>query len=158
MILQQVPRLLPASLLLSVLSFCSACSVFTGATEGSSASFLNTTDGMADISKGSTELTSSTSPRGHAAEVADGPVAETAKLNATAKFAEQNFVRLRRDIAGGGGEYLEAVAEILEVSQPNRSRYYELSQAAFPDILTYSPAEAQPTAELLYELALSLEK
>ncbi len=143
---------------LSVLFLFSACSVFTGATEGSSASFLNTTDGAADISKGSTELTSSTCPRGHTAEVADGPVAETAKVSATAEFAEQNFVRLRRDIAGGGGEYIEAVAEILDVPKSDRARYYALSKTAFPDILEYSPSQAQPTAELLYRLALSLEK
>jgi hypothetical protein len=144
--------------LLSALLLCStSCSVTVGATEGTSDSVANTLDASGDFAKASTELTSSTSPRSHAADVGSSTVAEVAKLEAAHHFAQENFSNLRRDIALGKGEYLAAVADIFEIEKADRERYYRLSKASFLELIAENGGTPTSTIELLYLLSKSLD-
>lgn len=110
--------------LLSVSVICS-CASTTGSSEGSSETFQNT-------SKASTDLTSSTSP-------SDDKASQSALL---LQYTTINFSRLRADMAVGKGEYLESFAVLLQIDEPQRSAFYQLTRDHFSTL--YSDADTTP--------------
>ncbi|MCB0323758.1 MAG: DUF3015 family protein [Bdellovibrionales bacterium] len=123
------------------------CSITVGATEGTSDSFVNTSDSAEQSIEASSGFTSSTSPRSHGTTTAAG------RERAARAFASRNLSNLREDVAFGEGEYLTAVAELLDVPAAARPQYYSDSKTAFSRYALESEAGAGDLAELLIHLA-----
>ncbi len=113
-----------ALMILTLLGFgvlLSSCAVTIQATD-------STTDTLANATEGTTDFTSSTSPGDE-----EGSAAQKAKA-----FTIANFSRIREDMARGSGEHLASLAHLLGVSETHRSDFFALSQKDYP-VLFHSP-------------------
>ena len=122
----------------SVLTLMAACAVTTGSTEGSSETFVNT-------SEASTKLTSSTSPRGDSSALI--PTDEALK------FTKANHGRIKTDIAAGGGEHLRALSTLLGVPVIQQQAFFSITKENFTDL--YSSDETT-SEELLEKLRVEV--
>ena len=131
-----------------------AVQLLSAVTEGTSDSFQNTSDSAGQSAGASIGFTSSTSPRGDSSKKRDKDSdREEEKKDEAKRFMEQNFVKVKADIAVGDGEYLRAVAEIFEI-QPNlRSTFYAKSKALYPELFRSNSMNAAETVDRLYQLA-----
>lgn len=144
-------------LLSLLLPFCVSCSVTTGATDGTSDSFEHTAGASTDLTEASTEVTSSTSPHGDSKDddAGESKDAESKKKEEAKAFAERNLAKLERDMARGGGEYLVAVAEILEVEREKQAGFFELVKTSYSQIAK-RPTSANEVINILYHLSKSV--
>jgi len=55
-------------------------------------------------------------------------------------FAEANFEQIKKDMAVGGGEYLETLASLMGVESTDQARFNELAQSGFATLVTSSEA------------------
>lgn len=114
----------------------SSCAVTTRATEGSSETFGNT-------SEASSKFSSSTFPNSD----------DEAKLEEVTKFARTNLERLRADMAVGHGEYLTALAILLEISKSRQEAFYTMTKTRYRHLFNSPETTAE---ELLVRLKQEL--
>lgn len=98
----------------------SNCAPITGAFEGSTETFENTTEASVDV-------TSSTSPRSKSDSAA------LQRRERAVKFASANYDKIRRDIAQGDGEYARALGDLL-VSEENASDFVRKAHLNYHDL------------------------
>jgi hypothetical protein len=103
-----------------------SCAVTTRATEGSSDTFVNTTEA-------SSKFTSSTFPRSK----------NEGKAEAVLKYARANFSRIRADIAVGQGEHLASLAVLLEIKDANKDAFFALTKQQFTTLFSSSNTTAE---------------
>ncbi len=84
------------------------CAPITGAFEGSTETFENTTEA-------SVGLTSSTSPRSDSSSTAKN------RRSMAVQFAQVNFDKVRRDISRGEGEYVRTLGDLLAAERSSDS-------------------------------------
>jgi len=124
--------------LAAVALLMSSCAVTTRSTQGTSETFMNT-------SEASTEFSSSTSPR------SDGKEASEAKVKA---FAAANIQRLEEDIARGGGEHLSSFAHLLGIRDSHRDEFYAMTKQQYPVLFSSNPTTPE---QLLARLNAELD-
>jgi hypothetical protein len=61
-------------------------------------------------------------------------------------FAGANIDRLGRDMAAGGGETLDALAQLMGISEADRPAFFQLTQRHFGEIF---PAEGVTAGQML---------
>ena len=111
-----------------------SCAVTTESTEGTSETFLNT-------SEVSTDFSSSTFPRG------DGDSANAIK------YIHFNMARLRADMAVGQGEYLSSLAVVMDINETKKPAFYHMTKAKFHQLFASPNTSAE---ELLGKLTLEI--
>ncbi len=119
----------------AVLAMMAACAVTTGSTEGTSETFVNTTEASSD-------LTSSTCPR------EDEPAAPTPKDEAM-EFTKANLGRIKTDMAAGGGEHLRALATLLGVPVSQQDAFFSITKENFTDLYSSDSTTAEELLEKL---------
>jgi len=154
-----ISRICSVVALIFAIIVISACSVTVGSFEGSTESFENTTEASGDFSEASTKFTSSTSPRGDDDDDDHDHHhdSDAVKRENTRQFAKHNFEQLRRDVAVGDGEYLAAVATILEVSSSQREEYYSRSKVSYSEFAASDDADSERLADTLFRVSKSLD-
>jgi hypothetical protein len=106
----------------------------------SSCAFIDpTTDTVQNTSDASTDFTSSTSPRS----------SDSNKSEKVSKFIDQNFDRLREDMALGGGEHLASLAALLDIPEAQQPDFFKLTKEKFS--ILFSSANTTPE-EMLTKL------
>jgi hypothetical protein len=107
----------------------------------STCAFIDTTtETVQNTSDVSTDFTSSTSPR------SDSDSDKSAEVS---KFVNQNFYRIREDMALGGGEHLASLAALLDIPEAQQPNFFRLTKEKFS--ILFSSANTTP-AELLAKL------
>ena len=107
----------------------------------STCAFIDTTtETVQNTSDVSTDFTSSTSPR------SDSDSDKSAEVS---KFVDQNFARIREDMALGGGEHLASLATLLDIPKAQQPNFFRLTKEKFS--ILFSSANTTP-AELLAKL------
>ena len=143
---------------ISVLSLLllSACSITVGMTDGTTESFQNTTESASDFSDASTGSTSSTSPKfGSDSSDSDALEEEASRRMQNAyAFIKPNYSRVKIDASRGSGEYLQAVAESLEIPSMQRPEFYKKTQKEF-DRLFVKNKDPISLVKNLYHIAYS---
>ena len=112
----------------ALLAMFSSCAVTTDSTKSSSETFGNT-------SEASTKFTSSTSPGG-------GSSSDDKDTQAL-EFTNENFARVKSDMAVGGGEYLQSLSVLLDVPDSKRLEFFTLATNNFDALID----SEQTTAE-----------
>ncbi|MCP4406178.1 MAG: DUF3015 domain-containing protein [Gammaproteobacteria bacterium] len=113
----------------------------------SSCAFIETTtETVQNTSEATTDFTSSTSPRSDS----DSDKAEKVSL-----FTDQNFDRIREDMALGGGEHLASLATLMDIPQAQQPSFFGLTKERFS--VLFSSANTTPE-EMLTKLNDELAK
>jgi hypothetical protein len=107
----------------------------------SSCAFIDsTTETVQNTSDASTDFTSSTSPRSDS---------DSSKSEKVSKFLDQNFDRIREDMALGGGEHLASLATLLDIPEAQQPNFFRLTKEKFS--VLFSSANTTPE-EMLTKL------
>jgi Protein of unknown function (DUF3015) len=105
----------------------------------SCAFFDTTTETVQNTSDVSSDFTSSTSPRSSNSNISEK----------VSKFIDQNFDRIREDMALGGGEHLASLATLLDIPEAQQPNFFRLTKEKFS--ILYSSANTTPE-EMLTKL------
>ena len=122
----------------ALLAMFSSCAVTTDSTKSSS----NTTG---NTSEASTKFTSSTSPGG-------GSSSDNNEAKAL-EFTNENFARVKSDMAVGGGEHLETLSSLLGIADSRRSEFYSLAKNNFSELVVSEQTTAE---EMLTKLKATI--
>jgi hypothetical protein len=114
-----------------------SCAVTTRMTEGTSETFVNT-------SEASTKFTSSTSPRGDSEDSADAT-----------QYIRINMARLRAEMAVGQGEHLTNLAILMDIENTKKPAFYSMTKEKFGELFSSSNVSAE---ELLGKLYIEISK
>jgi hypothetical protein len=125
--------------ILVALALASSCAVTTAPTKSSSQTTGNT-------SEASTKFTSSTSPGG-------GDSSSEGEQAKALEFTNENFARVKSDMAVGGGEYLESLSALLGVPESRRPEFYSLTKKNFSVLVSSEDTTAE---EMLTKLRLEI--
>ncbi len=101
-------------------------------------------------SDGMTNFFSSTTGKSWFTE--DGLVKHEQRVNA---FASINFENVKKDMARGNGEYLEALGVLLEIPGEQRQEFYSLARDKYPVLF---PAARTTPDEMLTALAQEMSQ
>ena len=118
----------------ALLIMLSSCALTTDPTKTSS----NTTG---NTSEASTKFTSSTSPGG-------GSSSKNNDAKAL-EFTNENFARVKSDMAVGGGEHLETLSSLLGIPDSRRSEFFSLAKNNFSELVD---SERTTAEEMLTKL------
>jgi hypothetical protein len=97
-----------------------------------------TTDTVGNTADTASEFTSSSSP-GH----------DSGDSAQTLQFVRENYVHVKSDMARGGGEYLEALAELLAVAPDRREDFYRMTREQY---ISLYPSPDTSAREMLTRL------
>lgn len=68
-------------------------------------------------------------------------------------YVASNIDNIAHDAANGGGEHLQSLAELMQISDADKATFYQLTQERFNDVFT--PA-TQNSQELLQNLSVAM--
>ncbi len=116
------------AIIVAVFALFSSCAVTTAPIKSSSETSGNT-------SEASSKFTSSTSPGG-------GSSSES-KDEAALTFTNDNFARVKSDMAVGGGEYMESLSTLLDIPDSRKPEFFAIAKNSFGTIVNSEHTSAE---------------
>lgn len=121
--------------IISALSILASCAVTTRSTEGTSETFINT-------SEASSKFTSSTSPRSRSDS--------SPKVDPVLEYMRNNMARIQADMAVGYGEYLVTLAVLMKIPDAQKQPFYRMTKDKFYVLFPDSNTSAEQLRNSLY--------